>query len=85
MIHSYGSTQTADGFGVSPDGSWLVFPQPDANGRLQLFKIAVSAGARAGPLTSDSTEKTQPSVSPDGRRIAFTRWRYDARFWAVTP
>jgi dipeptidyl aminopeptidase/acylaminoacyl peptidase len=85
VIHSYSSTQAADGFGVSPDGGWLVFPQPDKNGRLQLFKLAVTPGARPEQLTSDSTEKTQPSVSPDGRRIAFTLWRYDARFWTVTP
>ena len=82
-IHSYTSTQIVDGFGVSPDGSWLVFPQPDANGRLQLFRVDTAAGARPKQLTSDSTDKTQPAVSPDGRRIAFTAWRYDVRFWLL--
>jgi len=85
VIHRYSSTQIADGFGASRDGSWLVFPQPDDSGRLQLFKLALAPGARPEQLTSDSSEKTQPSVSPDGRRIAFTRWRYAARFWTVKP
>jgi Tol biopolymer transport system component len=82
-IHSYTTTQLVDGFGVSPDGSWLVFPQPDANGRLQLFRVDTAAGARPKQLTSDSTDKTQPAVSPDGRRIAFTAWRYEVRFWLL--
>ena len=85
VIYRYESTQTADGFGVSPDGRWLVFPRPDGNGRLQLFRIAISPEGRPEQLTSDSTEKTQPSVSPDGRWIAFTRWRYAVRFWTLRP
>jgi len=85
LIHSYTTTQIFDGFGASPDGRWLVFPQPDQGGRLQLFRVAVGAGAAAEQLTTDSTEKTQPAVSPDGGRIAFTRWRYAARFWTLKP
>ncbi|HLG04525.1 MAG TPA: hypothetical protein VI383_00105 [Gemmatimonadales bacterium] len=85
VLHRYRSPQTVDGFGISPDGTWLVFPQPDRNGRLQLFRLATTAGALPEQLTSDSAEKTQPAVSPDGRRIAFTAWRYEARFWTITP
>ncbi len=85
VLHRYHSTQIYDGFGVSPDGHWLVFPQPDQAGRLQLFRVAAAAGAEPQQLTTDSTEKTQPAVSPDGRSIAFTRWRYEARFWTLKP
>jgi Tol biopolymer transport system component len=85
VLHRYQSPQIVDGFGLSPDGSWLVFPQPDSNGRLQLFRLPTIAGAEPKQLTSDSTDKTQPSVSPDGRRIAFTVWRYQARFWTLSP
>src|SRR5262249_10988072 len=72
LIHRYRSTQIFDGFGASPDGRWLVFPEPDPQGRLQLFRVAVGGGGGPEQLTSDSTEKTQPAVSPDGRKIAFT-------------
>ena len=85
LLHRYQSPQTVDGFGLSPDGAWLVFPEPDRNGRLQLFQLATAPGSRPGQLTSDSVDKTQPAVSPDGRRIAFTAWRYQARFWTVAP
>ena len=85
VLHRYESTQRFDGFGASPDGTWLVYPAPDSAGRLQLWRVDVAPGAMPVQLTRDSTEKTQPSVSPDGRRIAFTVWRYDVRFYTLTP
>ena len=85
VLHRYRSTQIFDGFGASADGHWLVYPAPDRNGRLQLFRVDVGSNAQPIQLTSDSTEKTQPAISPDGQRIAFTRWRYDARFWILAP
>lgn len=85
IIHTYTSTQVVDGFGLSPDGTWLVFPAPDSTGRLQLFRRGMSPGAQPEQLTSDSTEKTQPAVSPDGKRIAYTVWRYAAQFWLLRP
>ena len=33
-------------------------------------------------LTTDPSNKTQPAWSPDGARIAFTVWSYDATFWS---
>ncbi len=85
LVHRYTSTQRFDGFGVSSDGGWLVFPQPDSLGQLQLFKVSTAAGSAVEQLTSDPTEKTQPSVSPDGTRIAFTVWRYQARLFLISP
>jgi Tol biopolymer transport system component len=85
LVHRYTSTQRFDGFGVSSDGGWLVFPQPDSLGQLQLFKVLTAVGSAVEQLTSDPTEKTQPSVSPDGTRIAFTVWRYQARLFLISP
>ncbi len=62
----------------------MVFPAPDSTGRLQLMRVDASGGEPA-PVTSDSTDKTQPSVSPDGETIAFTIWRYQARFYTINP
>jgi Tol biopolymer transport system component len=85
LLHPYTSPQRNDGLGASPDGRWLVFVAPDSTGRLQLFRVGAAAGSRPEQLTFDATDKTQPAVSPDGRRIAFTTWRYEARFWTIRP
>jgi Tol biopolymer transport system component len=84
-LHYYESTQRYDGFGASPDGSWVVYAAPDAAGVLQLFRVDVGGADLPIQLTADPFEKTQPSVSPDGQRIAFTVWRYDAKFYTVRP
>ena len=39
-------------------------------------------GGPAVQLTTDRSHKTQPSFSPDGGRVAFTVWSYDAAFWS---
>jgi Tol biopolymer transport system component len=78
-IHAWTSPQRTDGFGASADGRWLVFVGPGSGGRLQLFRIGVQGGA-AVELTRDDVDKTQPAVSPDGRRIAYTEWSYRAQF-----
>ena len=33
-------------------------------------------------LTTDRSHKTQPALSPDGARVAFTVWSYEAAFWS---
>ncbi len=83
-LYAYESTQRYDGFGASPDGRWVIHAAPGDDGVLQLFRIDLDDNVPQ-QLTTDSLEKTQPSVSPDGQRIAFTAWRYDARFYLVRP
>jgi Tol biopolymer transport system component len=85
LIHRWTSPQRVDGFGASADGTWLVIVAPDSAGVLQLFRIEVSGTETSVQLTSDPAQKTQPAVSPDGNRIAYTEWSYQARFYTVRP
>jgi Tol biopolymer transport system component len=85
VFHFIGEQHVA-GFGVSPDGAWIAYPAPANDGYLQLFRIrlAAQAGVRQlapEQLTFDPSNKTQPSYSPDGARIAFTVWSYEVQFW----
>jgi Tol biopolymer transport system component len=34
-------------------------------------------------VTTDPSNKSQPAWSPDGQRLAFTVWNYDAQFWRL--
>ena len=66
-------------FSETPARHWLGLPT---------FPAVVSGsliGGAVGLLTTDSTHKTQPAWSPDGRRLAFTVWSYTAQFWTITP
>jgi len=83
-IHRFASEHRVSGLGVSPDFAWVVFVAPGPNGRLQLFKVETSGGDPV-QLTFDATDKTQPSVSPDGREIAFTVFHFSTQFWAIEP
>jgi Tol biopolymer transport system component len=85
LLYRWHTTQRYDGFGVSPDGSAAAIVQPAADGRLQIFRVALDGGSEPVQLTTDATDKTQPSWSPDGRRIAFTIWRYESSFYAIRP
>jgi dipeptidyl aminopeptidase/acylaminoacyl peptidase len=60
-----------------PDGSALVVPVTRWNlekneARTQFYKVAVTGG-EPRPLTSPDVSANEPRVSPDGRRLAFTR------------
>ncbi|MCH8061303.1 MAG: S9 family peptidase [Chloroflexi bacterium] len=54
----------------SPDGDSLAFVRPDENGNRQLWLIPTSGG-EARRLTSVEGGVSQPTWSPDSRRIAF--------------
>jgi len=80
VVHRFASEHDTSGLGVSPDGGQLAFVAPAADGFFQVFAIPVGGGAPR-QVTTDPSHKTQPSWSPDGSRIAFTVWSYDAQFW----
>ncbi|HLX45339.1 MAG TPA: hypothetical protein VKR43_17960 [Bryobacteraceae bacterium] len=82
-FHTFRSEHRYAGLSVSPDGKSVVYIAP-MDGYFQLFRVPV-AGGRAEQLTSDPSNKTQPSYSPDGRRIALTVWTYEVQFWVLNP
>ena len=80
IVHRYKSEHDSPGLGVSRDGQWAAFVAPAPDGFLQVFRIPLAGGPPI-QLTSDPTNKTQPAVSPEGRRVAFTVWSYEAQLW----
>jgi Tol biopolymer transport system component/tRNA A-37 threonylcarbamoyl transferase component Bud32 len=74
-ITSAGWSQLATDHDLSPDGDTLVYSfRADPRGAFHIFKMAVGGGTPTA-LTSDSSDDYVPVWSPDGREIAFGRWR----------
>ena len=84
MIHRFATEHDFSGLGVSADGKWIAFAAPAGDGFYQIFKKEIASQLPPIQLTSDPSNKTQPAFSPDGSRVAFTVWSYDAVFWAFT-
>lgn len=82
VVHRFASEHDTPGVAVSPDGGDVAFIAPAADGFFQVFRLPLRGGAPV-QVTRDPSNKTQPSWSPDGARIAFTVWSYDAQFWTI--
>jgi Tol biopolymer transport system component len=55
---------------------------PAADGFYQVFRLPLDGGALQ-QLTTDRSNKSQPAFSPDGGRLAYTVWSYDAHFFSI--
>lgn len=84
VLHRFATEHDFPGLALAPDGSSFTFVAPASDGYFQLFRRGLAGGA-VEQLTSDPAHKSQPAWSLDGRRLAFTAWRYDALIWRVAP
>ena len=82
LIHHFETEHDFSGLGISPDGKYLAFTAPASDGYYQIYKLSSGGDAAPIQLTSDPSNKTQPAFSPDGTRVAFTIWSYEAAFWS---
>jgi Tol biopolymer transport system component len=83
-IHEFESEQAFSGISVSPDFEWVVYVAPADEGHFQLWRVPMRGG-EPEQLTSDPTDKAHPAYSPQGDRIAFTLFNYEAIFWLIEP
>ena len=76
------STPGPAGLCWSPDGKWLALSERYADGQMSILAIAVDTGERRRLTAYETTERlpagvvlgdTFPSISPDGRTLAFAR------------
>ncbi len=83
VVHRFASEHDFPGLAASPDGRDVAFIQRAEDGFFQVFRLPLAAGATPVQVTTDPSHKTQPVWSPDGTRIAYTVWIYQAMFWTI--
>jgi Tol biopolymer transport system component len=82
VVRRFASEHDAPGLAPSPDGRQVAFIEAAPDGFFQVFRMP-AAGGTPVQVTTDPSNKTQPAWSPDGQRLAFTVWNYDAQFWRI--
>jgi Tol biopolymer transport system component len=81
-VHEFECEERTSAISVSPDGKWIAYVAPGPLGYQQVFRVPASGGT-AQQITFDPSNKTHPAYAPDGTRIAFTVWQYEAQFWML--
>jgi Tol biopolymer transport system component len=83
VVHQFATEHDFPGLAVSPDGRAVAFAAPAPDGYFQIFRRPITGDAPPVQVTSDPSHKTQPAWSPDGARLAFTVWSYEAAFFTM--
>ena len=81
-MHRFATEHDFSGLGVSTNGRFVAFAAPAPDGFYQIFVKTIGGATPPVQLTTDRSHKTQPTFSPDGARVAFTVWSYEAAFWS---
>jgi Tol biopolymer transport system component len=81
-VYEFECEERTSAISTSPDGQWIAFVAPGQGGFQQVFRVPAKGGAPQ-QVTFDPSNKTHPAYSPDGTRIAFTVFQYEAQFWIL--